>query len=217
MKPPRCRPIMMGNASIWAILNGTKTQTRRLVKPQPVVDPDNWQFESIDWLPYHEDYPDGTWVHWRMVRPGEYEPVPLRCRYGERGARLWVKEAYALAGGKVWYQAAADAPPRAAVESAPRFWRSPMFMRREYARITLEVVDYWIERVHDISLADIAAEGIDLSDLALPVVPPPLHPTDAQLCVARRRFAAHWDRINPRYPLASNPYVWVVQFERVKP
>lgn len=208
------RPIMMGSASVRAILDGTKTQTRRLVKPQPVIDLRGGQFESIDWLPYHEDYPDGTWVLWQMARAGKYQPVPLRFPYGARGTRLWVKEAHGLWGGRVWYKAAAEWPPSAALQQK-RFWRSPMFMRREYARLALAIVDYWIEPVRDISLADIAAEGIDLNGTLPDIVPPPLKPTEAQLCVARQRFAAHWNRINRRVPFASNPYVWVIQFERV--
>jgi hypothetical protein len=98
-------------------------------------------------------------------------------------------------------------------------WRPSIFMPRLYSRITLEVVGIRVERVQDISASDALAEGIERSqrvkgmavikndDLGGYDVVKPVY-----------AFYRLWDSINAKrgYSWESNPWVWVIEFKRVK-
>lgn len=164
---------------VRAILNGSKTQTRRVVKPQPeatIVGPDvMWAHgdesahSGVGWYCCNADYP-------------EEGSIFYRCPYGAPGDRLWVRETW----GAVWpdvepvplkeciIEYRADLPhgctdhpggwPRGGEMGAPR-WRPSIHMPRWASRITLEITGVRVERVQDISFADAAAEGFDLRDM----------------------------------------------------
>src|SRR3990167_9308272 len=79
--------------------------------------------------------------------------VDFPCRYGCEGDRLWCKETFSMSGNGLFYRAT-DAAGTIKIS-----WTSPLFMRREYSRITLELVSVRVERLHDISREDVLAEG----------------------------------------------------------
>jgi hypothetical protein len=131
----------------------------------------------------------------------------MKCRYGEPGDWLWVKETYrAFPDGDTYYRAdaAADYIPVHA-DDAPEQWRwqSGMLMPRVHSRITLELTKVRVERVQQISKADCMAEGMP----GLEDVHAGWHQSYAQL----------WDSINAKRGFAweANPWVWVLECRKL--
>lgn len=196
------RPIIFSAESVRAILAGRKTQTRRVVKPQP--------YAIIDGLPY-VDNPvqvvdeDARKNVWRFSDDAGRRLVkPVRCPY-EVGDRLWVRETWnhshsagELGGREIYYKTDGD--------GYFGEWISPIYMPRWASRLTLEIVSIWGERLQDITPDDAYREGIQ------PVI------TAAEPdCLAPYREL--WDSLNAQrgYPWASNPWVWVIEFRKVEP
>ena len=208
----RERPIIMTAESVRAILAGQKSQTRRVVTPQPSA--------GVRWGTLGKGWEDG---HGR----------PLRNPYGAPGDRLWVREGWRaeareLERGRlshlIDYRADTGTPTLTATDSpdAPRFvqagnpWRSPLFMPRWASRLTLEVTAVRVERVQDISEEDARAEGATPKMQTADDVDgaPDASPWRAY----RAGFADLWDKINgPRgYGWGVNPWVWVLTFQRAE-
>lgn len=208
------RPILFQGAMVRAILAGTKTQTRRLVKPQTAVSHHYLQ-------PMFGKSPDGhefgTPGLWREVGP-DYPDGPeddRRCPYGAPGDRLWVREAWGFDSGVRGDFRPLDRQDLSGMDllthtlysadggEAPR-WRPSIHMPRWASRITLEVTSVRAERLQSISDDDAIDEGISREGLSI------------IRGSARQRFAELWDDINgKRAPWASNPWLWVVSFRRV--
>lgn len=193
------RPIIMTADSVQAILDGRKTQTRRVIRPQPpnetayvIAGEDESRALCISAYGNGE-FSDGS-DPWR------------RCPYGMVGDRLWVKERFFRRGDAIYYTGAI-LPADVAVQS-------PIFMPRCASRITLEIAEVRVERVQEISAEDVAAEGLDLVR-RLPMVPPQGTDLDALIkLVAHHEFRQLWDEINAKrgYPWADNPWVWAITF-----
>jgi hypothetical protein len=174
---------------VLGILEDRKTQTRRVIKPQPeenYLDGFRLQrgIDTID-LIY---YPGGR--SWAKI---------IKCPYGKRGTRLWCRETFTeiVHGEKVIYRADLNK------YSETIQWTSPIFMPRWASRITLEIVNVRVERIQSISEADAFAEGISGGDwLGDPV----------------GEFAKLWNSINGKrgFGWDLNPYVWVLEFKRIK-
>lgn len=147
------------------------------------------------------------------------------------GDTIWVREAFALCPDVVYRADGATIPPGSR-------WRSPIFMPRSLARITLEIVWVHAERLHEITKEEILAEGVQLdvtedgcpSGFAKPLIrlsgkPAPYeyltgisNPTADD--ILRANFAAGWDALNGKrdggaYAWAKNPLVWVIEFRIV--
>lgn len=130
------RPIIFNAAMIRAILEGRKTVTRRVIKPQPI----EWMVGSGCNAFCGED------EKWRL------------CPYGKIGQRLWVRETQAKNYPAVYM---ADVSPG----FYPSYlWRPSIHMPREASRITLEVTGVRVERVQDITEADAEAEGFPIPE-----------------------------------------------------
>lgn len=210
------RPILFSGPMVRAILAGTKTQTRRVVKPQP--QPNGGEgFHPV--RPYA--CPDGRW-NWVLAATG-MGGDPFQSPYGVPGDLLWVRETWARVGsldpGWLVYRATYPNDLPANVENVPPAdavtWRPSIHMRRTDSRITLRVTSVRVERLQAISEADAEAEGVE---------PQIMHATFGYSTPTSRRnsndytrgFVALWDSINAeRAPWSSNPWVWVVGFERV--
>lgn len=184
------RPILFSEPMVKAILEGRKTQTRRVIKPQPerlgeVV----WDFGSEE----------TCFIGDESAR--EYLLYNARNPYGwayhdGTADRLWVRETwrhYKLEN-RTSYRADGEEDVTPLLT-----WRPSIHMPRWASRITLEITDVRVERVQEISLGDIRAEGLD----PLPVVNP------------RGDFADLWDSINLKrgYGWDQNPWVWVICFK----
>lgn len=206
------RPILFSGPMVRAILDGRKTVTRRPVKLRG-----RWVIEQREdgglW-PY-----DPTWSH------GDDGSPWIACPYGQPGDRLWVRETWCYAHPDYHDEAEGrrmgDRPVReypapwwchyAATDDVdePR-WRSPLYMPRWASRITLEVVDVRVERLHDITEEDAASEGVRAEDVAVGNLRV-LH----EMGHLRYGFATLWERINGPGSWAANPWVWRVEFRRL--
>ena len=184
------RPILFSGAMVRALLSGTKTQTRRVIKFKP------WhQIEERD---------DGTPWPW-MQSDDNDAGVWLRCPYGAPGDRLWVRETWAPTDGR--FEPLRSVAYRADGEDVSLLddrWRPSIHMPRWASRITLEVTAVRVERLQDISEADAWAEGI-AGDL--------LHRAQGW---APRAYHLLWEQINGPGSWDANPGVWVLTFRRVE-
>lgn len=204
------RPILFSGPLVRAILDGRKTVTRRVAK---LTD-----------AGYVKE-PRGH----RLWHPGDPE-ASLGCPYGQPGDTLWVKENYHLdcchdpispSDARMYEQRNIERRPHVMFAATPGFdpdgmvpgrLRPSIHMPRWASHIDLEVVCVRIERLHGITTADVRAEGVDLG---AGLGGMPSTSTDARFA-----FADLWDGINGKRPGASwadNPWVWRVEFRRVKP
>lgn len=196
------RPILFSGAMVRALLDGRKTQTRRIAK----------EFNGMD-------------VDKILAR----FPNQRGCPYGEPGDRLWVREAF-MPGmtfdmdpqswppdrktGKGYYVNYPATEPVCVVDEDGRRVRnkSSIHMPRWASRITLEVTGVHVERLQDISEGDSVAEGIELLNGRY-TYNGGLHESRS----ARDSYQALWDNLNAArgYGWDVNPWVWVVQFRKL--
>ncbi len=206
------RPILFSGPMVRALRDGSKTQTRRVVKPQPT------HFNPVG-------------VPRRVVPTGGPSDV-IRCPYGQPGDRLAVRETFyawgrwetrysAKKGRDEWhfvdmtlecgrsyaYDTDEDTPMIVTRRSTvvPLWWRRPaIFMPRAASRITLEITSVRVERLQDISEADAKAEGVALKNSPA-----------AFLTSYVRGFRDLWESINGSSSWTANPWVWVIEFRRL--
>lgn len=203
MNELRSRPMIFSGPMCRALLAGTKSQTRRVVKPQPPPREDG----SENLYPYR----DG-WRYTDVDYP--YETFE-RCPYGAQGTELWVKETWARNAHQtsddrmdtsIVYRA--DGNGRAVDNGEELSWHSPIFMPRRFSRITLRITDIRVERLRNISEADAIAEGS-------PAVS--LHSLDCDSTPPREHFRKLWESIHGAESWVANPLVWVIGVEKVTP
>ena len=177
------RPILFSAPMVRAVLDDSKTQTRRIVKPQ---------------LPFCQPHPGGGWMFTDANLTSEdvaryaIGAHGILCPYGQPGDRLWVRETWALLRGadsKEAYRGIPESKPtenntmlgmvpvpiyaadgRRSDVVEPHFethrpmrWKPSIHMPRWASRITLEVLGVRVERLQDISEEDILAEGVRIS------------------------------------------------------
>ena len=173
------KPILFNTEMVRAILDGRKTQTRRLCKGQPqdgVTSPTALGYEPL-------------------YKPGDI----LWVRETWNGGRLFGQKGYG-------YVYAADYKGQSALG-----WRPSIHMPRAAARLFLRVTNVRCERLQDITNEDAVCEGIPKCDG---------HDRDGCDC-AIAKFAELWDSTIkkadlPRYSWDANPWVWVIEFERME-
>lgn len=187
------KPILFSGPMVKAIIEGRKTQTRRVVKG---VDPiEDLKFSS----------PDGT--RHRRVCSGAYGPW-VTSPYGKPGDRLWVKETFQPV------QLASEVTQwryRATDEKGLANWKPSIFCTRKASRITLEIVAVRVERLQDISQEDAIAEGLHRDELGLWTWGN--YPSGATNPVYA--YELLWRMINGDESWESNPWVWVIEFKKI--
>jgi hypothetical protein len=198
--------IIFTATEVLALKAGLKTQTRRVIKRQPIHG---------EWIQRDSN---GQWVY-AMLKASENAIIPFKCPYSV-GDWLYVKEAFLHFGnryshgeafGMVRYLAdgsvadmKSDSLPN--LQSANSYWykhRPAIWMPQWASRITLEITGIRAERLQDISDADIKAEGI----------------TDGDSIWAgsyRSAFSQRWDERNKKHPWVSNPFVWVYEHRTIR-
>jgi hypothetical protein len=175
------RPIIFTTESVRAILSGKKTQTRRVIKPQP-----------IHWYDGEGTYVCDT-VGKCYLCPDDNGNIPI-SPFGVPGDRLWVREGWSY----IPYDLALTIMYKADyLDDDFITWRSPLYMKRQYSRLLLEVTAVRVERLRDMPPHDAIAEGYD-SEVS---------------------FSIAWNEINSKrgFAWADNPYVWVVEFKKIEP
>lgn len=197
---------------VRAIMHGQKTQTRRVIKPDPKV--------------VNQIYADACILTARILGGNNQR---IRCPYGRPGDRLWVRHPF-WRGGKgkndqVWDEFTRMVRWQDGVEAslveldldeqgkhAMLKKKNARFMPKWAARLWLEITEIGVQRVQEISEADASAEGCP----GLAFLP---GPDGADGIAPRERFRELWDRINAErgYDWESNPWVWVVKFRRLTP
>lgn len=219
MSASRERPILFAGRLVRAILDGRKTQTRRIVGDVN-AHPDAWASVSLGSLSFMAKHTargkfGATFTsHRDAIEAGSIHVCPVSCPYGVPGDRLWVRETWLYVGPgsgseidgpieqarrcnqkpeNVWYRADGERDLR---------WRPSIFMPRWASRLTLEVTEIRVQRLQDITDEDVIAEGV--------VVP------ESSGNSLRDWFACGWDELNEeRAPWSSNPWVWVINFRRL--
>lgn len=192
------RPIPFSAPMVRALLNGTKTQTRRIIKPAPRED---ISIGGVRGLVVNGQVTDADgWAAWN------------RCPYGQRGDRAWVREAWRsgrltdrfppreMTPHPVWYEADGQAP-----DACNGKLRPGMFMPRWASRITLEVTGVRVERLQEISEADAQSEGCIA----------PMYASDESTLSFAVAYRHLWEAINGAGAWERNPFVWVVEFRRI--
>jgi hypothetical protein len=214
----REHPILFNDAMVRAILAGQKTQTRRVIKGAPCN-------KEAYLLGLHQ--PTMTWGIHRDVEDdgGVWKG---QCPFGQPGDRLWVRETFCCVHGQphlgglphpsdlVHFRADMNA---AAVElSILKAWKPSIHMPRAYCRNLLDIAVVRIERLQDISEADAIAEGIEGGNRWLHGWRNYFIDTDAHGWTSPiDSFRSLWGSINGPASWSANPWVWVVEFKRVKP
>lgn len=182
--PPQERPIIFSADMVNAIQRGEKTQTRRVILPQPIRVSDDWDEDAepgdrVLYRGWPHDLRESTGRNKRAT--GELTPVRVRCPYGKPGDILYVKEAWSVIwtkhepceGETIWdvphrieYKAdtgakyPGDWPYDCGDDPECPKWKSGRFMAKRAARIWLEVTDIRAQRVQEISHEDAEAEGV---------------------------------------------------------
>lgn len=219
------RPILFSGEMVRAIIEGRKTQTRRVVKSPHTQEAGAWSFDPERGL-----WESGIAGDHGAMGHGEW----VRCPYGVPGDRLWVREtarAEELPSGQDGVRYAADDAfiPINSQQSAESWLDMyhyagrtgslvpSIHMPRWASRITLEVTGVRIERLQDISEADARAEGVESQFVDGYGCWVNYELGDGTWCnSARGSFCTLWDSINAKrgYGWDVNPWVWVVEFWR---
>ncbi len=181
------KPIIFSTPMVKAILDGKKTMTRRIIKKDLPGAPSGkipcYKLESRKYGVASED-----------------EDIP--CYY-HPGQILWVRETWAEVGsfdpGLIIYRADYPECVPAKYENIPDIseikWKPSIHIRREHARIFLEVKEIYAERLQDITEDDCKAEGLSGKGL-------------------KYQFAKLWNDLNDKrgYGWFKRPWVWVIKF-----
>lgn len=215
------RPILFSGEMVRAILGGRKTQTRRVVKPQPpagivYLEPETCMLRvrAHDGLDHHA---------WNDIR----------CPYGQPGDRLWVRETWTRVHPAMlqsldpdpdsheWetvYRADANGGYVGRMLECTR-WRPSIHMPRWASRLTLEITSVRVKRLHDISEEDAKAEGVEsgIWDRENGVLAGAVYPEDEERLSFRDGFGFVWESIYGPESWNANPWVWVVEFKRIQP
>ncbi|WP_293862305.1 hypothetical protein [uncultured Alsobacter sp.] len=193
-------PILFSAPMVLALIDGRKKQTRRILKPQPVQP-----FSSI--ITHN-----GIWA--TADEDGDaLDFLPVRYAVGDR---LWVREAFAPVQGGVIYRADGERQPGACCGC---MWRPSIHMPRLASRLTLTVSDVRVQRLQEISEADILDEGAPVD---------PSHRDTSQdgsnpvMCLSDRPWITQsprawfhrlWDSINGPDAWDANPWVAAYTFD----
>ena len=229
------RGMIFNGEMVRAILDGRKTQTRRIMKPQPEPCPrgGHWWPSNVfkTMLHVEEEMQNG--------KGGWGGLVGDACPFGDVGDRIWVREtfqgplfdyeqmeAYLEDSSRFekpeFCQYAADGGHRPEYQDAEdnlrHGWRPSIHMPRWASRILLEITNVRVERLNAISEEDAEAEGIDMEAL--------YDSQDCYDCIADHNMTGRptvtgafkylWESIYGEEGWKSNPWVWVIEFKRVE-
>lgn len=217
------RGMIFNGEMVRALLGGRKTQTRRIMAPQPADDIERSAFpnpDAIGWESSLKHKHGSTTAHF--------------CPFGAVGDRIWVREtfqgplfdyeqmeAFLEDSSKFekpeFCQYAADGGHRPEYQDADdnlRYgWRPSIHMPRWASRILLEITDVRVERLNSISQEDAQAEGLELTGWRPTYSDPD---SGGEVMTPYDNFAELWSSIYGDESWQANPWVWVIEFKRVE-
>ena len=211
------RGILFSAPMVRAILDGTKTQTRRVVNvprmekigPASSDTPEDFGF-----------YAEGKrFSGWMVLARGiksrgatNNDDASIPCPYGEPGDRLWGRETWGMHFGKLLYRA--DFGPQS-YEYDAKGWKSSIHMPRALSRLLFDLQGVRCERVQGITEADAQTEGVECG-LSWSRVYPGTGAARIRESF-REAFARLWNEINGKRGLgwAHNPWVWALSIQQV--
>ena len=175
--------------------DGIKTETRRIITPQPHVLSGTWYQRDPTDLLYRKQYHD----YWHFISPSgkeNYVP-PIRSPYTINDY-LWIRETWAWcpkAGGHYLYHGENDGDFETCHVDK---WRPSLFMPKVACRQVVQIVDIAVERLHDITYQGVLNEGIETSQQTW-----------------YEDFALRWDMINAKrgFHWVDNWWVWVIKYK----
>ena len=210
------KPILFSGPMVRAILEGRKTQTRRVIKPQPDLSilKESARGLEFEFRRMPALGPTHTPAEWGFVpkydKPDCMPIFGYSCPW-KVGMKLWVRETFRIPeyheyDDRVEVEYRANHPTPDELK-----WKPSIFMPRKFSRITLEITGVRAERLNDISEMDAMAEGCksELSrkqDL--------ISGRWCDVLSYKKGFESIWDSINGKsYPWSSCPWVWVIEFK----
>ncbi len=240
------RPILFNAEMVKAILSGRKTQTRRVMKRQPepskTREGDFWfSCDKMQSMVHVSDFLPGNSV----VMPDAHEIFSMCCPIGAVGDQLWVRETFSLLGNedgcpvdwndnivtdkkdaaRIYKASCWQKPNNYGIWSVPDremdfdgAWTPSIHMPRWASRIQLKISNVGVQRLQDISSGDAVREGICQL------------PASGRYCInpgdqyfggashsAKEVYSWLWESIYGEGSWQANPWVWVIEFERVAP
>ena len=201
-------PILFSGEMVRPILDGRKTQTRRIIKPQPIINKHDrvvyWNENTRKVINEDLGEPIGEW---RSIAKlfGKYKV----------GDRLWVRETWLLYNhmgtfmGNIPKQPPEDLSVGYKADGLDKedlfSWRSPIHIPKWAARIWLEITGIRVERVQEITVLDAQAEGVIKKET-----------TACNLTIDM--FQRFWDSLNAKrgFGWDKNPWVWCISFKRTQ-
>ncbi len=213
------RPLLFSAPMVRALIAGTKSQTRRVVKA-PGWDPASPEYGGLTGIKQHADERIGLQAYFWHARSALAHGV--RCPYGQPGDRLWVRETWREWSDAAWHYAADGLVlPKQRDRELAEFlaqrapftwesytWRPSIHMPRAASRITLEVTGVRVERLKDISADDAYDEGA--ADWAAET-----QRNGNKWPNIVRAYQGLWESINGPGSWDANPWVWVLSFRRL--
>lgn len=179
------KSVIFNDDEVRATLAGTKTMFQRVITGVNGI-------HSID---RDSDY---RWWYWKDNK--QHTPVRIKCPFGSVGDTFFVKEAFSDSPDGVIYRATKEDAGILSCGDEDR-WQSVVHMPEWAARLRLEIVEIKVERLNDISEADILAEGVTNGDSVW---------NGSYL----NAFAMKWNKRFPKHLWISNPYVWCVRYKK---
>lgn len=212
------RPILFSAPMVRAIRDGSKTQTRRIIKAPWLSGEYFYSGEITTDLGYPESQ-GNVWVGFRHDPQWQScDPIGsaayVKCPQGKVGDRLWGRETHYIVGEsrQVFYRA----------DDSNNFgdpfhwhggWKPSIFMPRWASRIDLEITGIRVERLQDISEEDAKAEGAPGYEEGIDSPPP----EDGEYSWSHiASFRSLWRSINGHDSWGLNPWVWVLEFKRIE-
>ncbi|EMN8403409.1 TPA: hypothetical protein ACSRV8_000844 [Enterobacter hormaechei subsp. steigerwaltii] len=209
------RGMIFNGEMVRAILDGRKTQTRRIMKVQPKpCNHTNWPDYSPEsqWKSYPNGWccavcANGTTIDHRHHAKG------ITCPYGTVGDRIWVRETFSPVPDHE-EPAGCSALLYAADGNGPYGkWVPSIHMPRWASRLTLEITGVRVERLNSISQEDAQAEGMELTGWRPTYSDPD---SGGEVWTPYDNFAQLWESIYGDESWRSNPWVWVIEFKRIE-
>jgi hypothetical protein len=216
------KPILFSTPMVKAIIEGRKTQTRRVIRPQPDMDggiiengilnryfPGSIELDMNNPIKSPYGIGDILWVR-----------ETWKCVYHDAGLNLYKVEYFDGSRKEFSFDKNSDKFFSFASKDG-KGWQPSIYMHYEAARIFLKVTSVRVERLQDITDKEAIAEGIyEVRKNGWYYCDPSTTKTpNCSLAVKpKQAFIWLWDQINEKrgYSWLSNPWVWVYEFMRVK-